>query len=308
MIECANTDLSQHFVVFYLLIPKQESRYKNSSSSNLLPLFNDGGVYKGCMENGKKEGFGKIEWKKSITVFATLTSVFHLDYAKGIGRYYTKEGIEYGGQFQFSKANGYGIYKQLNGGIYEGYWENDLQSTFGIEIWSDGTKYTGNYYQGKKHGIGTYEWVDGSKYQGQWEENALSGYGIYHFKDGRVYIGEWNDNLMNGYGEITWKDGKVYIGFIKKDKKDGFGIYLWTTKQKAFIGFWKSNSQHGLGKYVTEKSVKYGRWISGSQEKSFDTEDDFYSKYRSECYPDQYMHFFKHDYKSLDMFIKLFKK
>lgn len=109
----------------------------------------DGWIYSGQMQNGKKVGVGILQDSKSNI---------------------------YEGEFIDDKIEGYGIYKTSEGTTYKGQWKNGIQEEHGIETWPDGSFYKGEYLKGLKHGNGYYKWGDGSEYSGNWKEGNIDGY------------------------------------------------------------------------------------------------------------------------------------
>ena len=109
-------------------------------------------------------------------------------------------------------------------------------------------------------------------------------------------------NAMNGYGEFLWQDGKRYRGFYINDKKEGFGIYYWPDPVRIYIGFWKNGKQDGLGKYLSSKSIKWGKWIAGEKALWYNTRQEAFKD--NEVDQNTFKNFFDYDINACSEFIK----
>lgn len=127
----------------------------------------------------------------------------------GHGRYISKEGRIYEGQWSNDKCDGKGHLKDLES-FYYGFWENGSKQGEGYEIWhQDGTVYIGDHLNSMKNGFGVYIWKDGTRYVGQFSNDVIEGEGVFYDTDG-VYKGAFVDSLQQGQGVYSYNDGAVH--------------------------------------------------------------------------------------------------
>jgi hypothetical protein len=108
--------------------------------------------YQGTFKNDKKDGQGKLEFKKSNNTY--------------VGDF--KEG-KMTGKCEFLWANGDRYLGSIVNGVFDG---------SGKYSWSDGMEYEGNYDKGVRRGLGIFKWKDGRIYKGEFENNLPHGNGV----------------------------------------------------------------------------------------------------------------------------------
>ncbi|CBY31602.1 unnamed protein product [Oikopleura dioica] len=81
------------------------------------------------------------------------------------------------------KRHGKGKWVSKSGYEYDGEWDEDVIQGSGTMNLPDGSKYSGIFESGKYQGKGTLTWKDGSSYSGPFIQNKPSGDGI--FTDGQ---------------------------------------------------------------------------------------------------------------------------
>ena len=111
--------------------------------------YEDGKVYEGYWENGKRCGHGRLVYPN---------------------------GSIYIGEYSNDLANGNGVFENVRGYRYEGQWLNDGLHGTGIETWTEtGMKFLGAFVDSKKRGKGRFDWADGSYYEGDFEDDLFHG-------------------------------------------------------------------------------------------------------------------------------------
>ncbi|CAD7957559.1 unnamed protein product [Amoebophrya sp. A25] len=181
----------------------------------------------------------------------------------GSGKYTSKEGRIYEGQWNNDRCNGKGHLKDLES-FYYGFWANGSKEGEGYEIWhADGTQYIGQHSNSMKNGTGVYIWNDGTRYVGSFKNDVIEGEGVFHDRDG-VYKGAFVDSLQHGYGTYTYTDGSVYTGQFQEGERHGQGKIAWEDGS-SYEGQWADNAMHGTGVVVvksgTQQKVVYEHGI-----------------------------------------------
>ncbi|MCD8215482.1 MAG: protein kinase [Clostridiales bacterium] len=198
--------------------------------------YNNGDVYEGETENGKRNGYG------------TMT------YA---------DGSVYTGQWENDLKNGKGTLVYASGDVYEGEWENNSISGYGTMTYADGDVYEGSWVNNYRSGSGTMTYAGGSVYDGSWLLNGYNGYGIMTYENGEVYLGNWKDSQRSGQGTMTYKNGDIYEGEWDDNLKDGTGKYTFSTGI-VYEGEFKEDSITGKGTMTyADGTVETGMWLDG---------------------------------------------
>ncbi len=261
--------------------------------------------YHGKKINGKKNGFGIIEWEdgsklkanfinSKINGYGIFTdsnydeSIFCGEYydniVKGYG-YYIKNGLKTEGDCWFkNNINGLGIqFNLLNGNIYKGSFLNSM-----------------------KNGIGTFRWNDGTISYSEFSEDKINGFSIIKYSNDCIYSGEIKDNNFEGFGEFLWNDNKYYCGNYLNGLKNGFGIFVWNFKKlDSYIGFWENGKCNGIGIKIDENNCKIGIWKEGRRINSIKIwELDNYLK----PYQIKYKKFLENEHKFLCKFVLKLQK
>ena len=261
--------------------------------------------YYGKKIDGKKNGFGIVEWEdgsklkayfinSKINGYGIFTdsnydeSIFCGEYydniVKGYG-YYIKNGLKTEGDCWFkNNINGLGIqFNLLNGNVYKGSFLNSM-----------------------KNGIGSFRWNDGTISYSEFFEDKMNGYGIIKYINDCIYSGEIKDNIFEGLGEFLWDDNKYYCGNYLNGLKNGFGIFVWNFKKlDCYIGFWENGKCNGVGIKMDDSNCKIGIWKEGRRINSIKNwELDNYLK----PYQIKYKKFLENDHKFLSKFVLKLQK
>jgi len=104
------------------------------------------GVYEGWFANGKREGFGRMEWSRGMWT--------------------------YEGQWEDDHVNGEGTFKMENGDSITGKnWTDSKINGYGTMFYANGDRYDGNFVNANKDGSGTMHYASGKKHTGTWSKN-----------------------------------------------------------------------------------------------------------------------------------------
>jgi hypothetical protein len=128
--------------------------------------YSNGDKYEGNIENGEKNGYGKMEYSNGNVYIGNWKD----DKKEGNGRMNAKTGTIYEGNWLNDKRNGYGKIKYYNNDIYEGEWLNSKRHGLGKMIYLNDTIYFGNWQDDKKHGEGTIT-INGKEYKSVWDND-----------------------------------------------------------------------------------------------------------------------------------------
>lgn len=116
------------------------------------------GKYTGEIQDGKREGFGKLEQSWGGT---------------------------YEGHFKNNKKDGQGSLV-VPGSRYEGAWKEDKRSGFGTKVWANGRRYEGEWVDDEIEGQGRWRWGDGRFFVGKFKSDCPL-QGSLVDTDGNVY-------------------------------------------------------------------------------------------------------------------------
>lgn len=147
-----------------------------------------GGVYRGEMKDGKKQGEGTYELSKAGEKL-TFTGSWLDDKPHGSGKMVLEK---HSTKWDSSKK------------------ESRILSTTSTEkkgVWNNGIyegEYKGETLNGLRHGKGTNVYPDGRIYEGEWKNHQTSGMGKMVYRDGSIfYEGLWTNNQVDrGYQEL----------------------------------------------------------------------------------------------------------
>ena len=234
-------------------------------------IFEEQSSYEGEWKNGKRDGFGILNWNNESKFMGT----FYENKVLGYGKLWNENGDIYKGIFNDYEAKGLGIYKTKFGAFFKGNWDNDKQNGFGLEKWPKGSNFIGEYLNGNKNGIGILHFEEKTRYEGEFHEGVISGIGTFYFGNDRKYQGEWFNNKMHGYGSIIWVDGNYFEGEFFEDKKNGYGVFY--NINKLYIGMWKNNKLYGNVLIIDNNGVtKKQFWENGRPVKTLDDDYEIY--------------------------------
>ena len=231
--------LFQTIVLTYIKTVKEGKLLKdfdNELNINEENEMNNEEKYYGDLINGKKEGKGKMIYKKGDYYNGNWKN--NLREGKGTfinkkgDKYYGiwkndilennitikyKNGDEFEGIIKYGKKEGEGkiIYKDLNV-IYIGNWENDQKNGFGKLIFKN--KVINLDFKEKKE-YGIFE-----RYEGNFKNDIIEGEGTFFYKDGKIIIGNFKNNEPIN-GKIIYPNGQFFEGyFINEGLKNGKGF------------------------------------------------------------------------------------
>ena len=180
--------------------------------------------YEGEIINGKREGRGKLIFKKNGEYY-----VGHFKNNKFNGRgiiYYKNNKIKYEGDFIDDYYNGYGTFRLVGGYYYYGQWVNGKKHGKGkIYNKQNNIIYEGDFINNKYEGKGKLIYKDGEYYIGEFKNSKRHGNGIQYYKNDKIkYEGPFINDKMEGEGKFYFEDESYYIGEFKEGKKNGQGI------------------------------------------------------------------------------------
>lgn len=223
-------------------------------------IYEDGSVYYGQYNKGKRHGFG-YEVMKDGSLYSGYWS---FDYRCWVGRFILPTGECISGEIKKGKISGSAECETPEGLIRTGHWEDSKLNGIANEIDPIAkTHYRGEMKNGVKHGRGVLKFSDGSEYNGEFVDSKMTGKGKKTWADNRVYDGDWVDGKMEGQGTFTWEDGKRYRGAYHQNKKHGYGE-LYYTNGDVYKGEWVNGTQNGPGEYAAVgKAPEKGEFRNG---------------------------------------------
>jgi hypothetical protein len=234
----------------------------------------DGGRYYGPLVDGRRQGYGRIEWPNGARYEGGFVSGLYSgrgrlqsasgmkyegDFANGMmagqGRMETRDGTIYVGAFHDDEFNGHGSLKMPNGDVYEGAFEHGHFHGKGKLIAADGT-YDGEFRQGQYWGHGELTYRDGRKYVGAFVRGEYQGKGRYETAEGDVYEGEFDKSELTGEGNYVLKDGSRYQGSFLKWQPHGKGIYT-DAKSNVYEGRFTDGVLSDTGRMTAKDGSRY---------------------------------------------------
>ncbi len=213
---------------------------------------NNGDIYEGYMQNGKRNGQGKYTFASG----AFYEGEWKNHKQHGRGRYVSSKGWSYEGDWRNDKMHGRGRYTYADGSWYEGEFANDKFEGQGRRVFASGAAYEGGWHSDKMHGSGRYTFADGSYYEGELADGKFDGSGKQVSQNGDVYEGQWKNDLRHGKGTYRWANGDTYEGDWADGKRCGYGIFTaFGTRQPggerfaeySYAGEWRDSLKHGHG-------------------------------------------------------------
>jgi hypothetical protein len=144
---------------FQCTLDDHDGKYEGETKDNKMHgngrfTFDDGYVYEGTFENGKRIGRGKLYFPDSEDC-KVYEGFFNNEFTCDIeGKLIYSNGNIYEGSWNDGMHHGYGKYIYINGNIYEGNFENDKKHGYGKMIYSNGNIYEGYFNEDKMDGIG----------------------------------------------------------------------------------------------------------------------------------------------------------
>ena len=194
---------------------------------------NNGDIYEGYMQNGKRNGQGKYTFASG----AFYEGEWKNHKQHGRGKYVSSKGWSYEGDWRSDKMHGRGRYTYADGSYYEGELADGRFEGQGKQVSKNGDVYEGQWKNDQRHGKGTYRWANGDTYEGDWADGKRCGYGIFTSFGTRSsgnerlveysYAGEWRDGVKHGHGICVEGDRaldptvKVYEGEWENNMRQG---------------------------------------------------------------------------------------
>ena len=241
--------------------------------------FFDSGMYDGNWRDGKREGFGTMNYNDG----REYVGYWIQDEFYGLGKITYRNGCYYLGEWKDGCRHGKGVAEDENGTVTFGIWEEGvLKNSFfetknmkhynkELMIYSE-SMYYGNAQFGNKHGYGIYVWNDGEYYEGNWENDNKHGVGRYAWSDGSFYEGQWKNNERNGKGVFVnadktftigvWENNelkqRLYSGYSAKANNYEFIVYNY---EGVYFGERNDGQREGFGVFVWNNGNYYiGDW------------------------------------------------
>lgn len=159
-----------------------ENRYKGE-------LAIEGGKYRGEIQNGKRDGYGQMEWPDGSFYLGFWSN----NIREGNGTLYSKYGSKiFDGQFLDNRYHGFGVLR------------NDKikydKSSFDYKNFSllqdQWLTYEGDFKLGRKHGFGSLELSNGEKLVCQFIDDLPSGVGVFHRINNQPVNGKWDNGIF----------------------------------------------------------------------------------------------------------------
>ena len=201
------------------------SRYEGLVLNNLLHglgklIYNDGSVFEGIWEYGKKKEGKQTNKDRSVYSGQWLNDNYH-----GTGKFTSEQNNIYTGTFVNGKYEGQGTMQYNDGSKFSGEWKYGSEAGNGTYTYKDGKKfnvgpgifavsgdidtYFGQEKNGKQEGFGIFKWTSGAKYIGGWINGEMHGYGMYIWADGEKYEGNFEYGEFSGNGVVSKVNGEI---------------------------------------------------------------------------------------------------
>ena len=191
----------------YFKFDKKEGPGIELYRSDLYKMENPPVKYVGNFTKGEINGFGKKEWKDSLT--------YEGNFVKG-----KREGT---GKLTLHNTEGI-----INIKIFEGNFKDDkISDGKGSLIWGvenkEKNKYEGEFKNKNFNGQGKLSKITGETYEGNFVDGKYHGKGKLTKETGEKYEGNFNMEVYDGEGDLLKTDGEHYVGHFKNGDYDGFG-------------------------------------------------------------------------------------
>lgn len=218
---------------YYIIDGINNEGKNNNGKLNGFGKYRDenGTLYEGIFEQGVLNGIGKIIMIKEIVNKEKGKTINKIVYKGNINNF-KKEGYGteicdeyiYEGNFHNNRKKGNGkIQFLISGDSYEGEFDNDKITGYGHYIWSNKHEYIGDFIEGEMHGKGKYIWPDGNEYEGEYIKNIKEGNGQFKWNNGAIFKGNFHNGRADGKGVMTYKgynfDAEFKNGHFEGDLK-----------------------------------------------------------------------------------------
>ena len=161
---------------------------------------------------------------------------------QGSGKFVSKSGETYDGEFSGDEFSGYGKLTYSNGGFYEGEWRKSKRHGHGKDVFNDGSMYEGQFHDDMKQGKGKFTFADQpgcvttAFYDGHWLANKRNGNGLLRLHNGDQYEGHFKNDSINGLGRMDYHQGGFYEGNWSNSKPHGQGKKVSHAGETTFEG------------------------------------------------------------------------
>jgi len=232
---------------------------------------------------GEKSVINKLAYGRGFLICANGSHYFGYFkndfFQNGFGRSINKDG-QYLGEFKEGSANGYGKYITKTGNKYEGNWINNKLDGFGYiscynkdqvyygdmkkglfdgigELFNkNGIRFTGEFKEGKMDGTGKIIYKTKKKYLGEFKNGNKDGYGIMKWPTEEEYEGIWENDTFK-FGKYTWPNGNVFFGNFQNDKVNGYGTFYNGALGTFETGIWKNGKRVDINHKDSIPSTRY---------------------------------------------------
>eukprot|EP00347_Sterkiella_histriomuscorum_P016638 403352421 len=271
------------FTILFQILAHNENEIQSNNPQYPIPcvvLYEDGTIYQGQRENGRRHGKGKLTLSERRGIY---DGEFHKGKRQGYGVQTshniiipTNDPIGKRKKEKHSSENSH--LKQRNHNPNEENLEVQFSTNSDSEEVEQVTEvpkmiYKGDWKDDMRHGFGIQQFYDGSKYEGQWENNIQT-FGSFLWPDGSEYVGEFSGCIINGTGTLkleneilkgTWRNGQLHGHDCERKlatgeyykcqnwiegKMQGFGEHLMPGIE-LFQGHFRDNKENGNGRKIS---------------------------------------------------------
>lgn len=242
--------------------------------------------YYGYWVDGKKEGFGKIEYKNGDMYRGNFKNDQFCEegcITYKIDEKSTKKPDEictkYEGSHLDGLPHGYGKKYFKDGSTFEGNFDKGLYHNEGTLTYSPNTagnvlKYTGQFREGQRTGKGSVDLKNGDNYLGDWKNGKFYGFGTYTYSEKNPvkvrFEGYFRRGFEDGAGTEFYKEGYHIKAKWDEGKIVGIGEIIWDKEHPTeikYVGEIHRGTKHGVGKqYYKNGDVFDGDWLFGKEE------------------------------------------
>lgn len=132
----------------------------------------------------------------------------------GQGKYLSKKGTIYEGEWKKDKRDGHGVLKSMNPLFYySGNWKCDMKNGFG-HLKTEFMEYWGQFKDNQFNGSGIIVQCNGTTYEGEFKDGRFHGQGKL-LERGLIKLGEFNQGTLVGTASVIYQTGCIYIGNVE---------------------------------------------------------------------------------------------
>ena len=172
---------------------------KNFPISDYIKSYENGDIFLGVIQNGKREGYGFMIDSEDYEFRGNWNN----DMRSGYGEeYYTDSDYYYKGNFEKDDYEGTGELKEGKVRFYKGEFKAGKKHGPGILSYDadNGTKATtkGNFVNGSIEGKGRIDFSNGEWYEGDFKDGLPHGTGTYRYSNGIQMTGRYKESVRIG--------------------------------------------------------------------------------------------------------------